>query len=158
MITRITVVIIAAIIVQFSFVACKSSGKDADIKTELDKRFKDDPKAMSVIVNVKDGIVTLSGETQNDSTRKYCTEVAQTISFVKSVVNNCKVIDTMATDEELNHQLWNITQDITTIKIAADSGVIHIAGNLRKTEWDTLRMSLDQLRSRGYDTINLRLE
>jgi hyperosmotically inducible protein len=137
---------------------CKSKSKDAEIKAAVEKRLKEDPATAKIMVDVKDSVVTLSGECLNESKKEDLTRVTETISYVKSVINNCTVLDSTMTDTEMNNQIWKITENITTIKIAADSGIIHVAGNLRKGEWDSLKTSLDKLHPKGYETEALRLE
>ncbi|MFI5133237.1 MAG: BON domain-containing protein [Chitinophagales bacterium] len=137
---------------------CQSKSKDAEIKAAVEKRLKEDSTTAKIMVDVKDSVVTLSGECLNQSKKEDLTRVTETVSYVKSVINNCTVSDTSMTDKEMNDQIWKLTENITTIKIATDSGIIHLAGNLRKGEWDSLKTSLDKLHPKGYDTQNLSLE
>ena len=114
------------------------------------------------MVDVKDGVVTLSGEMMNDSCKDECVKMVKDVEGVKSVVNNCTVMPMTepptAKDERLNKNIDDITKEITTIKIGADSGIIHIAGNLKKEQWEKVKNAIDKLNPKGYDTTALTVE
>ncbi len=114
------------------------------------------------MVDVKDGVVTLSGEMMNDSCKDECVKMVKDVEGVKSVVNNCTVMPMTepptAKDEWLNKNIDDITKEITTIKIGADSGIIHIAGNLTKEQWEKVKNAIDKLNPKGYDTTALTVE
>jgi hypothetical protein len=71
------------------FVSCKP--KDADIKADVEKALKADPMMSTTSVDVKDGVVTISGECKDDACKASCEKTAAAVKGVKSVVNNCTV-------------------------------------------------------------------
>lgn len=71
------------------FVSCKP--KDADIKTAVETALKADPMMTGTTVDVKDGVVTLSGECKDDACKAMCEKTVAAVKGVKSVVNNCTV-------------------------------------------------------------------
>ncbi|MEP7254637.1 MAG: BON domain-containing protein [Ferruginibacter sp.] len=71
------------------FVSCKP--KDADIKASVETALKADPMMTGTMVDVKDGIVTLTGECKDDACKAMCDKTATAVKGVKSVVNNCTV-------------------------------------------------------------------
>ena len=71
------------------FVGCKP--KDADIKANVEKALKADPMMTSTMVDVKDGVVTMSGECKDDACKAMCEKTVAGVKGVKSVVNNCMV-------------------------------------------------------------------
>jgi len=71
------------------FVSCKP--KDGDIKTAVETALKADPMMTGTTVDVKDGIVTLSGECKDDACKAMCEKTVLAVKGVKSVVNNCTV-------------------------------------------------------------------
>jgi hypothetical protein len=71
------------------FVSCKP--KDADIKANVEKALKADPMMSNTMVDVKDGVVTMSGECKDDACKAMCEKTVAGIKGVKSVVNNCMV-------------------------------------------------------------------
>lgn len=71
------------------FVGCKP--KDADIKTAVETALKADTSLKAAMVEVKDGIVTLTGECKDDACKAACEKLVGAVKGVKSVVNNCTV-------------------------------------------------------------------
>ena len=71
------------------FVSCKP--KDADIKANVEKALQADPMMTSTMVDVKDGIVTMSGQCKDDACKAMCEKTVMAVKGVKSVVNNCTV-------------------------------------------------------------------
>ena len=71
------------------FVGCKP--KDADIKANVEKALKADPMMTNTMVDVKDGVVTMSGECKDDACKAMCEKTVAGVKGVKSVVNNCMV-------------------------------------------------------------------
>jgi hyperosmotically inducible periplasmic protein len=77
-----------AAVVAFSVPACKSGPKDAEIKTAVEAAVKD---VKGLVVDVKDGVVTMSGECKDDGCKTGCETAVKGIKGVKSVTNNCTV-------------------------------------------------------------------
>ncbi len=72
------------------FVSCKP--KDADIKADVEKALKADPMMMNTTVDVKDGVVTMSGECKDDACKAMCEKTAGAVKGVKPpVINNMTV-------------------------------------------------------------------
>ncbi len=71
------------------FVSCKP--KDADIKANVEKALQADPMMTATTVDVKDGIVTLTGECKDDACKAMCEKTTLAVKGVKSVVNNCTI-------------------------------------------------------------------
>lgn len=72
------------------FVSCKP--KDADIKADVEKALKADPMMSNTMVDVKDGMVTMSGECKDDACKAMCEKTVKDVKGVKGVVNNCTVM------------------------------------------------------------------
>jgi len=71
------------------FVGCKP--KDGDIKAKVEAALKADPMMTGTTVEVKDGVVTLTGECKDDACKAMCEKTVSAVKGVKSVVNNCTV-------------------------------------------------------------------
>jgi len=83
------VLLAVAISATVGFISCKP--KDADIKTAIEEKIKVTPEMTGAMVDVKDGVATISGMVKDEASKAMCeTEVAG-IKGVKSVVNNCEV-------------------------------------------------------------------
>ena len=70
-----------------AFVSCKP--KDADIKAKVETALKADPMMANTAVDVKDGVVTITGECKDDACKAMCEKTVVGVKGVKSVVNNC---------------------------------------------------------------------
>lgn len=146
--------------------SCQSKANDADIKTAVETKLKAEAMITNPMVEVKNGVVTITGECMNDSCKNSYTNLIQTVTGVKSVVNNCTISNeampmsnepVAAKDEWLTKNLSDLMNEFSTVKIAADSGIVHIAGNLTKDQWAKLKSGIEKLNPKGYDTSMLRI-
>lgn len=78
-----------AVVTTLAFVSCKP--KDADIKASIEAAIKADSMMMGTMVDVKDGVATITGECKDDACKAMCEKTITAIKGVKSVVNNCTV-------------------------------------------------------------------
>ena len=78
-----------AVMVTLAFVSCKP--KDEDVKAKIEAAIKADPMMAGAVVDVKDGVATLTGEVKDDACKALCEKTIGAIKGVKSVVNNCTV-------------------------------------------------------------------
>ncbi len=72
------------------FVGCKP--KDAEIKANVEKALSGDAAMMNPSVDVKDGVVTITGECTDDACKMMCEKSAKDVKGVKSVINNCTIV------------------------------------------------------------------
>jgi len=79
-----------AIAATIGFVSC--SPKDADVKTAVETQLKAKPDMTGAMVDVKDGVATLTGECKDDACKADCEKIAQGVKGVKSVINNLTII------------------------------------------------------------------
>ena len=80
---------VAAIAVTVGFASC--SPKDADIKAAVETKLKAKPDMAGAMVDVKDGVTTISGECKDDACKADCEKLAQEVKGVKTVINNLTV-------------------------------------------------------------------
>ena len=135
---------------------CQSKVTDAEIKTAVEAKLKGDAMAKNMMVDVKEGVVTLSGECANDSCKQECDKMLKDVKGVKSVINNCTIPE--MTDDALKQKIYKIAVDYPYIKIGAMDGIVAVAGSLKKEEWQKLKTDVDKLHPKGYDTTMLRVE
>ena len=87
---KLTKLLIAVVVsATMLFVSCKP--KDADIKAAVETALKADPMMTGTMVDVKEGIVTMSGECKDDACKAMCEKTVLAVKGVKSVVNNCTI-------------------------------------------------------------------
>lgn len=159
-----SVSLLAFLAIAISFSACKGKLKDADIKTAIEAALKADPMAAGSMVDVKDGIATLTGECKDDMCKNLCAEIAGKVKGVKSVVNNCTVAPPPAApvinpeDEVLTKALTDALKDHSGMSFAVKEGKIVLTGEIVKAKWAMLKQTLDKLKSKGYDLTGLTIK
>ena len=84
------VLMAVAIAFTISFVSC--SPKDADIKAAVETNLKAKPDMATAMVDVKDGVATLTGECKDDICKADCEKITQGTKGVKTVINNLSVM------------------------------------------------------------------
>jgi len=134
--------------------------KDADIKAAVTKQMQAMPDMSGMTADVKDGVVTLSGEVKDDATKAMCETVAKGVAGVKSVVNNCTVAPpppppaapvVIAADDPLTKGVTDAIKDFTGVKADVKDGVITLTGEIKKADLKTLMMSLNTLKPKKID-------
>lgn len=130
---KLTKLLIAVVVsATMLFVSCKP--KDADIKAAVETALKADPMMMNTSVDVKDGVVTMSGECMDDACKAMCEKTVAGIKGVKSVINNCSVMPAVAPPASLSTVLDETTQqtvkdglkdiDGVTVEFAGDKAIL----------------------------------
>ena len=146
-------VIIAVALMAFSMPSCKSKVKDADVTTSVETTLKANPDYANVMVEVKDGVATLSG-TVNDEASKVAAEAsAKNIDGVKSVTNNITVaapppppVVEVTADELLTTSVKDAIKDNTGVMADVKDGVITLTGEIKKTDLPKLMQKLNALK------------
>jgi hyperosmotically inducible periplasmic protein len=150
---KLTKVLMAvAVLATLIFVSCKP--KDADIKAAIETAIKADPMLTGAMVDVKDGVATITGEMKDDACKALCEKTIGAIKGVKSVVNSCTVTpavvvtppastEVLVTDPKLQDAVKAIIKDIPGITIGgfSDKGVI-LNGDISKANNMKLRQAL----------------
>ncbi len=150
---KLTKVLMAvAVLATLTFVSCKP--KDADIKAAIETAIKADPMLTGAMVDVKDGVATITGEMKDDACKALCEKTIGAIKGVKSVVNSCTVtppvvvtppasIEVSTADPKLQDAVKAIIKDIPGITIGgfSDKGVI-LNGDISKANNMKLKQAL----------------
>ena len=128
--------IAAALMIAVAFTSCKP--KDSEIKTNVETALKADMKMANTVVDVKDGVVTLSGECTDAECKAKCESTAAGVKGVKPpVVNNLLVAapvvvepapasTTTVLDDATKQAVTDGIKDIkgVTVEFTADKAVI----------------------------------
>jgi len=78
-----------AIATTLGFAGC--APKDADIKTAVETKLKAKPDMAAAMVDVKDGVATLTGECKDDMCKADCEKITKDTKGVKTVINNLAI-------------------------------------------------------------------
>ncbi len=114
------------------FAGCKS--KDATIKANVEKALRADNTIVDPAVEVKDGVVTISGQCKDEDCRATCEKTVKAVKGVKSVINNSTVPSpapapesvTAVLDETSKQQVRDGLKDIPGVNLVftADKAVV----------------------------------
>ena len=142
---------------------CKSKVKDADIKTSVDAALQANPATAGLMVDVKDGVATVSGEAKDEAAKAKATELATGVKGVKSVENNVSIAPpppppvVIAADDPLTSAVKDATKDYPGVTATVKDGVISVSGELKSDSWKKLKMALDGLKPKKVDASGLKI-
>ncbi len=146
-----------------SVTSCKSKPKDADIKANVDKSIAAVPYLSGINTEVKDGVVTLSGQVKDESEKLGAEGAAKSAYGVKSVVNNITVAPPLAApvqitpDDPLKVSVDSTIKNYPGVNATITDGVVTLTGNIKRSDLQKLMMALNTLKPRKIEnklTIN----
>jgi hyperosmotically inducible periplasmic protein len=155
---------IAFAAIAISLTSCKSTPKDADIKTAVETALKADPMAAGLMVDVKDGVATLSGECKDDACKTHCADMVKGIKGVKSIVDNCTIaaatpppvvpVVTDAAADALTKAVNDALKDFPGVTGTVKDQILTLAGQISKDKVQKLMMGLNALKAMGLKSID----
>jgi len=140
--------------VAFTTFSCKSKVSDADLKAKVETVVS---TTSGVTVDVKDGVVTLSGTVSSASEREAIENSAKAVDAknVKSVVNNIVVevpqVDINTNDADLSAKVVDATKDFPSVQATVKDGIITVTGSVEQSRIQVLKQSLDALSPKKVD-------
>jgi len=146
-----------AFILFVSLAACNSKPKDADVKTAVDKSIAAVPYLSGINADVKDGVVTLSGQVTSDAEKSGAEAAVKGVNGVKSVVNNITVAPPPAApveitaDDPLKASVDNTIKAYPGVVATVKDGVITLTGQIKRTDNQKLMMALNSLKPKKID-------
>ncbi|MCU7695479.1 BON domain-containing protein [Haoranjiania flava] len=143
--------------------ACKSKVDDTAVKANVENALTSAP---GVTVDVKDGVVTLSGAVADDATKTQAESAVNALktdakSGVKSVVNNITVTPptvAVSPDATLQTGVATVVKDFPGVNATVANGVITVTGSLEKARVQTLKQALDALSPQRTDMSQLKVK
>ncbi len=139
------------------FIGCKP--KDSDLQAKVEKNLQASPETSGVTVDVKDGVATLSGEVKAHNSLEKAAASAQDVNGIKSVVNNvtmqAPVVEAppveVNSDATMMQGVKDATKDFPTVTANVNDGVITLTGSVKRSNLQTLMMSLNTLKPKKID-------
>jgi hyperosmotically inducible periplasmic protein len=129
-------------LVVVSGTACKSGPDDAAITTSVKAKMAADPTVpmTKISVDTKDGVVTLTGEVDNDAAKQKAESIAKGVEGVKSVKNQLTVKPAAPPPVAANNDtaIQKAVQDkfteakISGVTVAVSGGVATLTGTVPK--------------------------
>ena len=138
----------------FTNISCKSKVSDADLKAKVENVISNNS---GVAVDVKDGVVTLSGvvSSQSESQALENSAKAADSKNIKSVVNNIVVeapqIEINSDDANLAAKIVDATKDFPSVQASVKDGIITVTGSVEQARVQVLKQSLDALNPKKVD-------
>jgi len=141
------------------FISCKSKVSDADLKAKVEQVVNSNP---TVFVDVKDAVVTLTGNVQNEDERLNLEKAAKAAEpkAIKSVVNNLSITPVLVSSDDiaLTDKVLDATKDFPNIKATVAEGIITVTGEVEQARIQTLKMSLDALNPKKVDLSGVKVK
>ena len=126
--------------------SCKGKNKDADITTAIQSKTQSDASFAGVNATVTDGVVTLSGQCNDENCKTNAENSVKEIDGVKSVVNNITVVPVaIAPDNTLNSGVERITARYPGVSADVNDGTITLRGQIKRDSLQQLMMDLNAL-------------
>jgi hyperosmotically inducible protein len=143
---KITWIGMIACLLIFQLPSCKGKNKDADISAAIQSKTQTDASLAGVNASVTDGVVTLTGQCNDDNCKTSAKNAVKDIDGVKKVVNNITVAPvTISPDNTLNAGVERITARYSGVQAEVNDGVITLRGQLKRDSLHQLMMDLNAL-------------
>ncbi|MCW3087817.1 MAG: transport-associated protein [Sediminibacterium sp.] len=137
--------------------------KDADLNQSVTISVQS--AAPGVSSDVKEGVVTLSGQVNDESTRRAAEDAARNTKGVKSVVNNITImappppVVIVAPTDSLQLRVTDAVKDFPGVTATVNpDGEIVVNGEISADKWKRLKISLDALNPRKVTTVSLKIK
>jgi len=127
-----------------SFTGCKP--KDEDIKAKVDKVIQEDAMLSGAVADVKEGVVTISGQMKDEDCRALCTKKVRDVKGVKDVINNATVAPpppppvappasvTTVLDEVTQQKVKDGFKDIKGVTVTFEGDKAVLSGEVSKAD------------------------
>lgn len=130
---KIVLSVVSAFLLGFVLYSCSPS--DKDIQKKVSAVLSD---YTNVQAEVKDGVITLSGEVVSDAEKNQLQELFHSVKGVKSVINNLSVKPPVVIDHdaEIGSAINRALQSagFKTVNVAVDNGEVTLTGDLKKSD------------------------
>ncbi len=149
--------LIGAVALISTSTGCKKKPKDADIKAAVEAALKADPSAATTMVDVKEGVATISGECKDDACKASCEKLVAGVKGVKSVVNNCTVMPPVVVnpDDVLSKTVMDALASFPGVTATVKDGAVTLGGEIKKADLQKLMMALSALKLKKIDNTGL---
>ncbi len=128
---RVPLFAIILAIMSMQFQSCKGKNKDADINTAIQTKQQSDASFAGVTASVTDGVVTLTGQCNDDNCKTNAESTVKGIDGVKKVVNNITVAAvTITQDDPLKNGANNVVSKYDGDQAEVMDGVITLRGQI----------------------------
>lgn len=140
-------------LIAFSIASC--GVKDADIQTAITEKAATAPELKGISANVKDGVVTLSGEFKDEADKAAAETTVKSIKGVKSVINNGTIAAPppaavapveISTDAPLQAAVNDAVKDFPGVMAEVKDGVVTLTGDIKRARLMTLMQAINTMK------------
>ncbi|HVG14885.1 MAG TPA: BON domain-containing protein [Chitinophagaceae bacterium] len=138
--------------ISMQFQSCKAKNKDADINTAIQSKQQSDASFAGVNATVTDGVVTLTGQCNDENCKTNAEKAVTGIDGVKKVVNNITVAAvTITQDDPLKASAQNVVSKYEGVQAEVMDGVITLRGQVKRNDLQKLMVQLNELQPKKID-------
>jgi hyperosmotically inducible periplasmic protein len=158
----------ALAVLAISVPSCKGKVKDTDITSAIQAKASSMTEMAGLKIDeVKDGVVTISGECKDDACKALCETTIKALPGVKNVVNNCTIAPpppppappvVVSADDALSTGLKDVLKDFPGITPSVKDGIVSLTGEISKAKWMVVKQAIDKLTPKGYDLKGLKIK
>ena len=133
-------------LISFQMQSCKGN-RDVDIQNAIASETQNNPNLAGVSAIVVNGVVTLTGQCEDEDCRKSAEKAVKKIDGVKDITNNITVTSsvTIRPDEELREDAEKIISKYKNVQAGVSNGIITLRGEVKKDKLPELMMALSDL-------------
>ncbi len=157
---RILLTFIASASLSLFLFSC--GAKDADVQSAVVTALKANSDLTGLTASVKDGVVTISGETKSESFKAQAEEIAKSVKGVKNVINNSTVAApppppvepapvVIAADDALTKAVSDVIKDFPGVKADVKEGVVTLTGEIKRASLQKLMPMLHALKPKSIE-------
>lgn len=143
-----------------TMISCKKKATDASIKTAIEAVLKADPTFAGTMIDVKDGVASITGEFKDEMVKAACEKAVAAVKGVKSVVNNSTVAaaftpPVIVADDPLSSAVNDALKAFPGVSATVKEGIISLTGKISKMDRQKLVMFLQSLKPKKLDLSGL---
>lgn len=133
-------------LVSFQMQSCKGN-RDPDIQSAIATETQNNPNLAGVSATVVDGVVTLTGQCEDEDCRKSAEKAVKKIDGVKDITNNITITSsvTIRPDKELRENTEKIISKYKNVQAGVSNGIITLRGEVKKDKLPQLMIDLNDL-------------
>lgn len=148
--SKMLLVLGAAFMMSTAIISCKSKVSDADVKAGVETAITAKPELSGLVVDVKDGVATITGEVKDDAA-KAAVDALKDVKGVKSVVNSTTIAPPPApievsADATLTTSVKDALKDNAGITATVADGVVTLTGDVKKADLAKVMQKVNALK------------
>lgn len=151
--------VMAIVALTFALPSCKGKS-DADLKTAAETALQANPDLAGVMVEIKDGVATISGEVKDPASQTAAEEAVKGVKGIKSVTNSTTLTPPpppvqITADDPLTTAVKDAIKDHPTVSASVTDGVVTLTGEIKKDDLKVLMQKVNATKPKKVDNTGL---